>query len=169
MHSEQFKRQIATVINQGVAQNLTFVEMAKMITTITSEQLYNAYRIARTEGARVCADAKLQAMRQAQNQGADIKKEWNSALSSTTRDGHAAMHGQIREVDEFFDHPDGYQALRPLGFGIAKEDIHCLCLLLQRATWALSEEERLERLTEIEEWASARNFIEYNQKFIDGG
>ena len=31
--------------------------------------------------------------------------------------------------------------MHPSGFGIASEDIHCRCALLQRAKWALDEKE----------------------------
>lgn len=49
------------------------------------------------------------------------------------------MDGQLREIDKPFE-VSGYEALYPGAFGVASEDIHCRCCLLQRASWAVSTE-----------------------------
>lgn len=43
-------------------------------------------------------------------------------------------------MDEYFE-GDGGKALYPGGFGTPSEDCNCRCCLLQRARWAVSEEE----------------------------
>ena len=94
-------------------------------------------RIARTEGHRVTQQATLNAQYKAKDAGADIVKQWNSALDSRTRDSHVAVDGEIRELDEKFSN-----GLRFPGdpAGQASEVVNCRCVLLQRARRALKGE-----------------------------
>ena len=96
----------------------------------------NAYRIARTEGHRIQNQSAIDAANYAKDNGADIVKQWDATLDSKTRPHHTMLDGQIRELEEPFEIA-GRKAMYPSGFGIASEDIHCRCALLQRATWHL--------------------------------
>ncbi len=59
------------------------------------------------------------------------------------RPTHRELDGQTRELDEPFVVPStGAKAMYPGGFGSAKEDIWCRCVMLQIPRWALSEEEQ---------------------------
>lgn len=57
----------------------------------------------------------------------------------------------------------------PSGFGIASEDIHCRCTLLQRAKWTLDEDE----LQTLKERASyydldkTKDFNEFKSKYLE--
>jgi len=166
VHMETFKRQIAHALNQGIAQNWTYERIAQQISKNTREQINNSYRIARTEGARVSSEANYQGMLQAQDAGADIVSEWSHAFNGdNSRDDHMALDGEIRELGEYFETASGNRTLRPLGFGIPEEDIHCRCILLQRARWVLSEEERQRRMIEIADLTQAKSFEDYHNQF----
>ena len=125
-----------------VAANLA----RKFKNTPFSKAYNNAIRIARTEGHRIQNQAALDAQEKAKSKGADVVKQWDATLDGKTRDSHRKLDGQIREVDEPFE-VDGMKADAPGMFGYPAEDCNCRCALLQRARWALDEDE-LETLRE---------------------
>ena len=92
----------------------------------------NAYRIVRTEGRRIQNQSAMNAANKAKDKGADVVKQWDATLDARTRPHHAMLDGQIMELDKPFEVADR-KAMYPSGFGIASEDIHCRCALLQRA------------------------------------
>ena len=99
-----------------------------------------ALRIVRTEGHRIQQQATFDAQKGAKERGADIVKQWDSTMDKKTRPNHVKLDGQIREIDEPFE-VNGKQAMYPAGFGVPHEDINCRCVMLQRARWALGEDE----------------------------
>ena len=82
----------------------------------------------------------MDAANKAKDNGADVVKQWDATLDSRTRPHHAQLDGQIRELDKPFE-VASRKAMYPSGFGIASEDILCRCALLQRAKWALDDDE----------------------------
>jgi SPP1 gp7 family putative phage head morphogenesis protein len=114
-------------------------EIARNISSYAGISQNNAVRIARTEGHRIQCKATADAQWKAKSKGADVVKQWDSALDSKTRKSHRELDGQIRELEEEFE-VNGHKAMHPGDFNIAKEDINCRCALLQRARWALEEE-----------------------------
>ncbi len=130
--------------------------------------MYDAYRIARTEGHRITNAATFDAQLKAKDSGADIVKQWDAALDKRTRPHHAQLDGQIREIDKPFE-VAGRKAMYPGGFGVAGEDINCRCACLQRAKWALDEDE----LQTLKDRASyygldkTDNFNDFKAKYLD--
>lgn len=137
---DSLKKIVNSEISRGIATGRTWAEIAQIIDRRKNINLYRASRIARTEGHRVQQSAAFDAMKKAKGKGADLVKQWDATLDDRTRPDHALLDGQIREVDEPFE-VSGYQAMMPGQFGIASEDIHCRCVALQRAQWALDDEE----------------------------
>lgn len=137
---DSLKKVVNSEISRGIATGRTWAEIAQIIDRRKNINLYRASRIARTEGHRVQQTAAFDAMKKAKGKGADLVKQWDATLDDRTRPDHALLDGQIREVDEPFE-VSGYQAMMPGQFGIASEDIHCRCAALQRARWALDDEE----------------------------
>ena len=137
---DSLKKVVNSEISRGIATGRTWAEIAQIIDRRKNINLYRASRIARTEGHRVQQTAAFDAMKKAKGKGADLVKQWVATLDDRTRPDHALLDGQIREVDEPFE-VSGYQAMMPGQFGIASEDIHCRCAALQRARWALDDEE----------------------------
>lgn len=134
------KKRIANNISRGIATADSFANIARNISSASNVGFNNAMRIARTEGHRIQAAAAFDAQHKAKDAGADIVKQWNSALDGRTRDTHRLLDGQIRELDEPFE-VYGHKARFPSDFGMPSEDINCRCALLQRAKWALDDEE----------------------------
>lgn len=134
------KRKVASEISRGISNNYSFADISRNVSNISNTGLNNAYRIARTEGHRIQNQSIMDAAFKAKEKGADIVKQWDSTLDSRTRPHHTQLDGQIKELDEPFE-VAGLKAMHPSGFGIASEDIHCRCVVLQRARWAVEDEQ----------------------------
>ena len=138
------KKSIRAELSRGVVNgeswNQIAVHIASGMNSPFNKAFNKALRIARTEGHRVQQEATWQCQQRAKSKGADVLKQWDSTLDSATRPHHVELDGQIKELEEPFE-VAGCTAMYPGGFGIASEDIHCRCISLQRARWALSEEE----------------------------
>lgn len=143
------------------------MKISKGMNSPFNTSINNAIRIARTEGHRVQQSSILDAQYRAKEKGADIVKQWDSTLDNRTRPHHKMLDGQIRELDEDFE-IEGMTASAPGHFGKPKEDCNCRCCLLQRARWALDEDE----LDELKERAAyfgldkTKDFEEFKQKYL---
>lgn len=141
---DYLKKSIRAELSRGISNGSTWVDMAYHIAngmnSPFNRAMNNAMRIARTEGHRIQNKAQWNTLNHARNKGADIVKQWDSTLDKRTRKTHQRLDGQIRELDEPFE-VNGKKAMMPGGFGIPSEDIHCRCCMLQRARWALDDEE----------------------------
>lgn len=162
------KRKVSSEISRGIANNFSYTDIARNIRNISNVGMNNAYRIARTEGHRIQNQSAMDAANKAKDNGADVVKQWDATLDSKTRPHHTMLDGQIRELDKPFEIA-GRKAMYPSGFGIASEDIHCRCALLQRATWALDEKE-LQTLKERAEYYKldkTKDFIDFKKKYLE--
>lgn len=135
------KKHITAQVSRGIASSMTFAQIAQQLSTKMVGQyknpggsLYNAMRIARTEGHRIQCQAGMDACYKAKDRGADVVKQWDSTLDAKTRDSHVRVDGEIRELDEKFSNGLMFPG-DPSGG--AAEVIHCRCALLQRARWAV--------------------------------
>lgn len=165
------KKKVKAEVSRGIANGSTWWDVAQKIATGMNSPLktalYNSMRIARTEGHRIQNQAQWDTINKAKAKGADIVKQWDSTLDQLTRATHRRLDGQIRELDEPFE-VDGHKAMYPGGFGIPKEDIHCRCVMLQRAKWALDEEElqTLKDRAAYFELDKAKDFEDYKNKYL---
>lgn len=165
------KRSIRAELSRGIANGSTWNEIAgkiaKGMNSPFNTSINNAIRIARTEGHRVQQSAALDAQYRAKEKGADIVKQWDSTLDNRTRSHHRMLDGQIRELEEDFE-VDGLKAPAPGHFGKASEDCNCRCCLLQRARWALDDDE----LKTLQERAAffgldkTQSFNDFKQKYL---
>lgn len=144
-NADVLKKHITAEVTRAVATGESFGQLAKciegqMVGTYKNPggALSYSMRIARTEGHRVQTAATMDACYAAKDKGADIVKQWDSTLDDRTRESHAAVDGQIREVDKPFSNGLMYPG-DPSGG--AAEVVNCRCALLQRARWALDEDE----------------------------
>lgn len=129
-------------ISAGIATNSTYMDIARRLANRSEATVKQAIRIARTEGHRVNSEVTFMTMNKAKDLGADVIKQWDSTIDKRTRPSHMALDGQQREMDQPFKSPlNGLTAMYPAGFGVAKEDINCRCVILQRARWALDKSE----------------------------
>lgn len=165
---DDLKKEIRREITRGLANNYSYSQIAQLIDIRGDVAKNKAYRIARTEGHRVQQEATYDAQIQAKKEGAEVVKQWVAITDSRTREAHAELDGKIVEVEDEFVH-SGHKALYPGGFGVAGLDINCRCRIVQRAKWALDEEE-LERLKERAkkfDLDKTKDFEDFKKKYLD--
>lgn len=141
----RLKRKISATISRGISTGMSYHQISQQLSAQSNIGLTNALRIARTEGHRIQIQSALDAQKVAKDQGCDVVKQWDSTLDGKTRPTHRALDGQIREIDEDFEVTNAkgstLKAAGPGLFGRPAEDIHCRCAVLQRAKWALDDDE----------------------------
>lgn len=135
------KTSVRMEISRGIAQSLSYQEIARSIKNTTNVDYNKSLRIAKTEGHRIQNESAYNVQVRAKQKGADVVKQWDSTLDGKTRPTHRSLDGQIVDVDGYFKSDSGYEALYPGDFGVPSEDCNCRCALLQRAKWALNDEE----------------------------
>ena len=162
---EFLKKRIANNVSRGIATADSYANIARNISNQSKMGFNRAMRIARTEGHGVQCRAAYDAQTEAKKSGADVVKQWDAALDKRTRDSHARLDGEIRELDEPFSNGMMYPS-DPKGG--ASEVVNCRCALLQRARWALDEDE-LETLKERAAYYGldkTKNFDDFKKKYL---
>lgn len=159
------KKVITQEISRGIASGLPYRDIARNINNASGSGLYNAKRITRTEGHRIQQTSARDAQYAAKAKGADVLKQWDAALDGRTRDSHARVDGEIRELDEKFSN-----GLRFPGdpYGSAAEVINCRCTCDTRARWALDDDE-LQTLKDRAEYFGldkTENFEDFRKKYL---
>ena len=160
---DALKLDVLREISRGIAQGLSYQEMARNLKNVTNVDYNKTLRIAKTEGHRIQQEATYNVQKRAIAKGAKVVKQWDSTLDGKTRPTHRALDGQIIGVDEYFKSESGYKALYPGNFGIPSEDCNCRCCLLQRAKWALSDEEFTKMNGKTNELQHFENIDDYNK------
>lgn len=162
------KKKITAQVSRSIATGETFAQTARQLKNVSNIGYNNAIRIARTEGHRIQTTATMNAMESAKEQGADIVKQWDSTLDGATRSSHVAVDGEIRELNKNFSN-----GLRYPGdpSGRAAEVINCRCALLQRARWAVEDDDqsftKYSRFTDqIEEFDSPQDYDEFKEAYM---
>ena len=164
---KKLQKDIAGEISRGISTGLGYGDMARNISLQGRIPLNRAMTIARTESHRIQCQATSDAQYKAKEKGADVVKQWDAALDGATRPNHRKLDGQIRELDEPFE-VAGMKAMFPGDFGKASEDCNCRCAILQRARWALDEEE-LEELKKRAEYYGldkTKDFEDFQKKYL---
>lgn len=162
------KDDVISEVSRGISNGYSWQQVTRNLTAYSDISLHRAKTIAQTEGHRVQQQSQMKTLEKAKDAGADVVKQWDSTLDSRTREDHQRLDGQIRELDEPFD-VNGRKAMYPGGFGIASEDINCRCCMLQRARWAMDEEEleELKRRAEFFGLDKTDDFEEFKNKFFE--
>lgn len=169
--TDYLKRSIRAELSRGISNGSSWNEIAGHIANGMNSPFNRAYnnaiRISRTEGHRIQQKSALDAQVAAKDSGAEVVKQWCATLDDATRETHQQLDGQIREVDEDFE-VNGMTAPYPGGFGDPSEDCNCRCCILQRAKWALDQDE----LATLEERAAyfgldkTSDFDEFKDKYL---
>ena len=135
---EYLKTNVRMEISRGIAQSLSYQEIARNIKNTTNVDYNKSLRIAKTEGHRIQCESAYNVQVRAKQKGADIIKQWDSTLDRRTRESHQKLDGEIVGVDEKFSNGLMFPGDSN---GMASEVVNCRCALLQRAKWALTDEE----------------------------
>ncbi len=161
----KLKKSITQEISRGIASGLSYSDIARNINNVSGSGLSNAKRVARTEGHRIQQTSFRDAQYAAKKKGCDVVKQWDATLDARTRDSHAMVDGEIRELDDEFSNGLMFPGDPS---GSAAEVINCRCTSNTRAKWALDDSE-LNTLKERAEYFGldkTENFEEYKQKYL---
>lgn len=165
--TSNLQKQIRSEISRGISQGFSYSKVARFIAERMNVDYSLTARIVRTESHRISQEATLDAQYKAKDKGADIVKQWDATLDGRTRKDHRKLDGQIRELDEPFE-IGGHKAMCPGKFNRPEQDINCRCTILQRAKWALDDDE-LETLKERAKYFKldkTKDFKEYKEKYL---
>lgn len=159
------KKKIASDVTRGIASGMSFKQVAQQLSGKTNIGFNNAVRIARTEGHRIQCQSTIDACHKAKEKGADVVKQWDSTLDAKTRDSHAQVDGEIKELDEKFS--NGLM-LPGDPSGGAAEVVNCRCALLQRARWAVGAGfTKMNNFTkELESFETPEDYAEFKKAFF---
>lgn len=162
------KKKITAQVSRSIAAGLTYAQTAKALEGYTRIGYNRAVRIARTEGHRIQTTATMDAMTAAKEKGADVVKQWDATLDAKTRDSHAQVDGEVRELDKRFS--NGLMYPGDPG-GSAAEVVNCRCALLQRAKWAVGNGfTKYNGISkQVETFDSPQSYDEFKKAFFDSG
>lgn len=165
MDTKRLKKNITQEISRGIASSLPYSDISRNLKNTSGVPLYNAKRIVRTESHRIQQQSAEDSRHIAKSKGADIVRMWDASLDGRTRDSHARVDGEIRELDEKFSNGLMFPGDPS---GSAAEVINCRCTSNTRARWALDDAE-LQTLKERAEYFGldkTKNFEEYKEKYL---
>ena len=165
---DYLKISVMAELSRGIAQRLSYAEMARNLSATTKVDFNKTFRIARTEGHRIQQEATYNLQARAKEKGAKIYKQWDSTLDRKTRPTHRELDGQIIGVNDYFHSSGGGKALYPGGFGDPKEDCNCRCCLVQVAEWELSDDAftKMNGVTnELQHFESIDDYNKFKKKF----
>lgn len=145
-------------ITSSLIQGESYIKMARRVKVALEKNINNAMRIARTEAHRNQIKGELDCIDYAEEQGIIVKKIWLATLDTETRDDHAAMDGQGADKNGYFHFPSGGMTRGPGQSGIARQDIHCRCDLMEEVDEIKPQKRRIhgEGITDYktyDEWA----------------
>ena len=99
-----YNKLVNSSITLGIIEGEDIRKIAKRIAKTTGEKSYSsAVRNARTAYTGAQNAGRIEGLHQAQKLGIKVQKKWMATLDSRTRDAHADLDGQIRDVDEPFE------------------------------------------------------------------
>lgn len=165
---DYLKISVMAELSRGIAQRLSYAEMARNLSATTKVDFNKTFRIARTEGHRIQQEATYNLQARAKEKGAKIFKQWDSTLDKKTRPTHRELDGQMIGVNDYFHSSGGGKALYPGGFGDPKEDCNCRCCLVQVAEWELSDDAftKMNGVTnELQHFESIDDYNKFKKKF----
>lgn len=125
--TETTARQIRHIIEGGLEQNLTIAEIQGALIQSQGFTPARALTIARTETTHAIETGSEAAYTAAADAGVDVQKQWLSARDNVVRDAHVALDGQVRQIGENFEDPDGATGPAPGQMSTAASNINCRC------------------------------------------
>lgn len=124
--------QVRASIVQGLEQGMSTAQIQQLLIQSTTFSPTRAMTIARTETTALMNQAGVAAMKDAENKGVRLQKEWLSARDGKVRDTHqpgpGGMDGQRVPVDGQFRSPSGATGNGPGEMGSAAENVNCRCV-----------------------------------------
>ena len=117
---------MTSTITTGIQNGDSWTKIASEFKNEAGKNLSTVQRIVRTEGHRLEEQGKLDV---AHKSTKTLLKVWTTERDSRVRPWHAAMDGQTRELDEYFDSPSGASGQAPGLLNSPEDDINDRCFV----------------------------------------
>lgn len=104
------RRKINNVITQGILQGKAIPDIAKGLSKVVGMEWNSAVRNARTAMTGAENAGRLGSYQDAKNMGIKLRKQWMATLDERTRASHAAIDGEIVDIDKEFSNGLMYPA-----------------------------------------------------------
>ena len=164
-NTEVLKKNVISELQRGFSTNMAYADIARNISNWGTADLNRSMRIARTEGHRVQCKADLNCAYRARQMGCDTVKQWNATLDGKTRDSHAAIDKEWKELEEPFSNGLMYPGDPK---GKAAEVINCRCSLDDVPRWYVEKGGgRYRRDNETGEIIECKNYAEFKEKYLN--
>lgn len=164
-NTEVLKKNVISELQRGFSTGMVYADIARNISNWGRADLNRSKRIARTEGHRVQCKADLNCAYRARQMGCDTVKQWNATLDGKTRDSHAAIDKEWKELEEPFSNGLMYPGDPK---GKAAEVINCRCSLDDVPRWyAQQGGYRFRRDNETGEIIECKNYAEFKEKYLN--
>jgi hypothetical protein len=145
--SEEAKVKIKSALNQALLGELTPTEAALKVDSALAGLQDRGEAIVRTEVGRAFSIATQMRQEQYQKALPSLKKQWLTSIDGRERPSHAAINGQIKNIDEPFEVPNyrtggTEEAMYPHDPNLSPENsVNCRCVILPITDeWASQEE-----------------------------
>lgn len=98
------EKRVQNAVTQGIIQGESISEIGKrLVTELSAQNADKMDMFARTAVTGAQNAGRKERMYEAEEMGIEVKKQWLATLDNRTRDTHAWLDGQIRNVDEPFE------------------------------------------------------------------
>lgn len=139
---------IANCVTQAIIQGESIDELSQRIARDTNiEAGRSSLLYARTAMTGAQNAGRVERMREAEDMGIKVQKQWMATLDSRTRDSHASLDGETVDVDEEFS--NGLEYPGDFG-GDPREVYNCRCTLIYHYP-EYSDPSKMERTAYYEE------------------
>ena len=122
------EKRVQNEVTQGIIQGESIVDIGKrLISGLASSNASKMNMFARTAVTGAQNAGRVERMKEAEELGIEVKKQWMATLDDRTRDSHAELDGETVDVDEPFSNGLMYPG-DPSG---APEEVYnCRCTLV---------------------------------------
>ena len=123
------KTKVNSTLIQGILQGESIPDISKRLSKVTGMDERSAIKNARTAMTSASNMARIDAYERAEDMGIRMKKVWIATLDDRTRDSHALLDGEERDIDEPFSNGLMYPADPS---GEPSEVYNCRCTMVKQ-------------------------------------
>jgi hypothetical protein len=160
-------QKIRTTLTSSLLNGFSYTKTSEAIRDIMNNAAYKSLRIARTEGNRALNNGSYIQGKEAELQGVDIIKMWDTTFDVRTRETHANADKQERKLDDNFN-VGGATGLFPSQLDSVSENVNCRCSSTNLANGMQPQTKRARNPVKEIQWQSATATERKNGMLQDG-
>lgn len=142
-------KKMNSAVLQGILQGESMNQIAKRLLPIVDSNASSAIRNARTLVTQAENSGRLDSYKALEEEGAVLKKVWMATSDDRTREAHAELDGQERDVDEPFEDMDGNELMFPADPSADPATVYnCRCTMVTRIVSVGGKETDTDAVTE---------------------